>query len=122
MLTREHRKRDSIHLDIDRSHCKCRAGRAKTASQERKRRVSILLSDEMMLDGYPSLLILGKEAEEQNNSHHRAITSVLKRTYQEREQGQSLTIDKLNMGQQRLKQKINYLIMILISSKGKVTI
>ena len=118
MLTRDHRKRDSIHLDIDRSHCKCRAS---TASQERKRRVSILLSDEMMLDGYPSLLILGKEAEEQNNSHHRAITSVLKRSYQEREQGQSLTIDKLNMGHQRYKTKINCFILRQSSSTEKVT-
>ena len=101
LLRGDHRKRDSIHLDIDRSHCNCREGTAFTGSQERKKRVSILLSDEMMLDGYPSLLILGKETEEQNNSHHSAITSVLKRTYKERELGQSLTIDMLNMGHQR---------------------
>ena len=91
LLGREERKRDSIHLDIESSHCKCRGGK----------RVSILLSDERMRDGYPSLLILGRETEKPS-----AVKSVLRKNYQETEMKQrttshSVTIDNLHMSQER---------------------
>jgi hypothetical protein len=72
-------------LDIDTSQCQC--GRQKAYSPNlNKKRVSLMLSDEMMLDGYPSLLILGREGDEESSQNQeRYIKSVLKKSCKEGE-------------------------------------
>ena len=43
-----------------------------------------MLSDEMMLDGYPSLLILGREGDEESSQNQESdIKSVLKKSCKE---------------------------------------
>jgi hypothetical protein len=45
-----------------------------------------MLTDEMMLDGYPSLLILGREGDEESSQNkERDIKSVLKKSCNEGE-------------------------------------
>jgi hypothetical protein len=100
-------KRGSVHLDIDTSQCQC--GRQKTSSpNQNKKRVSIMLSDEMMLDGYPSLLILGREVDEEGGQNQdQIIKSVLKKSCKEGE------MDRNNgdkpMTQERYYSKFNML-------------
>ena len=80
-------------MDIGTSQCQC--GRQKASSPNlHKKRVSIMLSDEMMLDGYPSLLILGSSQDQDQ-----IIKSVLKKNYQEGE------IDRNNENKLMLQER-----------------
>ena len=74
-------KRDSIQLEID--TCQCQEGNGNIKKLQKKR-VSIMLSEEMMLNGYPSLLILDSQQSYDPciRPHDREIRSALKKSDQ----------------------------------------
>ena len=77
-------KRDSIQLEID--TCQCREGNGNIKKLQKKR-VSIMLSEEMMLNGYPSLLILDSEqaCDPLLRPQEHVVRSALKRSDQTKE-------------------------------------